>query len=62
MLTYTPVEADRAPSVTKLVCPHCGEKVRSVLLTKDSRIEGLSFKCKRCGSCWAVKTTAPTKQ
>lgn len=43
--------------VTKLACPACGEKVKQIGLRKDSVIDGLSFKCKRCGLYWEVKTT-----
>jgi predicted RNA-binding Zn-ribbon protein involved in translation (DUF1610 family) len=42
--------------VTKLVCPHCGEKVSRVGLLKESRVEGLTFKCKKCGMLWEVKS------
>ena len=42
--------------ITKLVCPECGERVKNVALRKDSRIEGLTFKCKRCGRFFSVKT------
>ena len=43
--------------VTKLACPACGERVKQIGLQKDSVIEGLSFKCKKCGLFWEVKTT-----
>lgn len=43
--------------VTRLTCRECGEKLRGVGLRRDSRIEGLSFKCKRCGKLWSVLTT-----
>jgi len=59
MLTYTPAVAVKTSAITKLVCPHCGEKVQRIALTKESRVEGLSFKCKRCGQYWSVKSTAP---
>ncbi len=42
--------------VTKLVCPHCHEKVPRVGIKKDSKIEGLTFKCRKCGFLWEVKT------
>ena len=41
---------------TKLVCPDCGEKVRGIGLLKESHVEGLTFKCKRCAATWAVTT------
>ena len=34
--------------ITKIVCPECGERVRGVGLLKNSKIEGLTFRCKRC--------------
>ena len=43
-------------SVTAIVCPACREKVRKVGLIKESRVEGLSFKCHKCGRLWGVKT------
>ena len=42
--------------ITKIICPYCSEKVRFVGLLKDSKIDGLTFKCKRCGKFWKVKT------
>lgn len=42
--------------ITKITCPECGEKLRGVGLEKDSRVDGLVFRCKRCGAYWAVKT------
>ena len=43
--------------VTKIACPNCGERVKQIGLRKDSVIDGLSFKCKKCGLFWEVKTT-----
>jgi transposase-like protein len=48
--------------VTKLVCPACGERVKQVGLHKGSIISGLSFKCKKCGMYWEVKTTKDVKE
>ena len=42
--------------ITKIVCPGCGEKVRGIGLEKDSKVEGLVFRCKRCGAYQSVKT------
>lgn len=56
MLTYTEAKVVKPSEITKLVCPHCGEKVQRVAFAKDSKIEGFSFKCKRCGSFWNVKS------
>lgn len=53
MLKTTPAEA---AEVTKISCPKCNEKVPRVGLLKGSKVEGLTFKCKRCGSFWEVKT------
>ena len=53
-----PITITRAQKneITKIVCPDCNEKVRFVGLLKESKIEGLTFKCKRCGELWAVKS------
>ena len=53
MFEIFPIEASE---VTKLACPHCKEKVHGVGLSKESKIEGLSFRCRRCGFLWGVKT------
>jgi uncharacterized Zn finger protein len=53
MLKMTPAET---AEVTKISCPKCNEKVPRVGLLKGSKVEGLTFKCKRCGSFWEVKT------
>lgn len=53
MFTITPtVESE----ITRIVCPHCNEKVPRVGLTKGSKIQGLTFKCRKCGRLWTVKT------
>jgi transposase-like protein len=41
---------------TKVVCPACAERVKGVGLLKDSRIDGLTFKCNRCNSTWVITT------
>lgn len=41
---------------TKLVCPDCGERLKGVGLLKDSRVDGLTFKCNKCGATWTVTT------
>ena len=53
MLIVIPAEASE---VTRLKCPECKEKLPLVGVKKDSRIDGLCFKCKRCGALWSVKT------
>ena len=53
MFTITPAKESE---VTKLVCPHCHEKVPRIGIKKDSKLEGLTFKCRRCGLLWEVKT------
>ena len=50
-LKFTP--ADKT-DITRIVCPECNKKVRSVGLLKGSRIDGLTFRCKRCGRFWNV--------
>ncbi len=52
-ITITPTEKQE---ITKIVCPDCKEKVRQVGLLKESKIQGLTFKCKRCGKLWTVKS------
>ena len=42
--------------ITKIVCPDCGQKVQNVGLVKESKIVGLTFKCKKCGKLWEVTT------
>ena len=54
------IETDKK-EVTKIACPACGERVKQIGLRKDSVIDGLSFKCKKCGMFWEVKTTTTTK-
>ena len=41
---------------TKLECPDCGERVKGIGILKESKIEGLTFKCKKCESAWTVTT------
>ena len=53
MIQIKPAEASE---ITKLVCPHCGEKFPRVGLRKGSRIVGLTFRCRKCGSLWEVTT------
>lgn len=43
--------------ITRIICPVCGEKVRSVGLLKDSRVDGLVFRCRGCGEFMSVTTT-----
>ena len=54
MLKISPIEV--APKVTKLSCPFCKERVPQVALLEGSKIEGLTFKCKRCGKHFSVTT------
>ena len=42
--------------ITKIVCPDCKEKVKGVGLLKDSKIDGLTFRCRKCGAYKTVKT------
>ena len=56
-ILITPIEKKTEKNeITKIVCPDCKEKVRQVGLLKESKIEGLTFKCKRCGKLWTVKS------
>ena len=58
-ITITPTEKQE---ITKIVCPDCKEKVRQVGLLKESKIIGLTFKCKRCGKLWTVKSEQQTNR
>ena len=47
-ITFTPSERD--VNLKGLFCPDCGERVRSIGISKDTRIEKLEVRCKRCRS------------
>lgn len=51
-MTIRPAEEQK---VTRIYCPSCKEKVHGVGLTKGAMVEGLTFKCKRCGRFWEVQ-------
>ena len=53
MMKIVPAEFSK---VTKIVCPACGERAARIGLLPNSRIEGLTFKCKKCARLWAVST------
>lgn len=53
MLHITPAQG---AAITKIMCPGCNEKIPRIGLLPGSKIEGLTFKCKRCGALWEVKT------
>ena len=53
-ITITP--AERTTEVTKILCPQCKERLRSVVLLKDSKVDKLSFTCTRCKNIWNVKS------
>ena len=42
--------------ITKIVCPDCKERLRNVGLKKESKIDGLTFKCNRCDKLWEIKS------
>ena len=42
--------------ITKIVCPFCRDRLRGIVLFKDSHIDGLGVKCKRCLTDLEVKT------
>jgi uncharacterized Zn finger protein len=52
-ITITPTDKQE---ITRIVCPDCKEKVKFVGLLKESKIDGLAVKCKRCGRLWKVKS------
>ncbi len=51
MLKIIPTEG---ADITKIICPHCNERVRGVGIRKGGVISGLTFKCRRCSMLWAV--------
>lgn len=53
MLKITPIYTKE---VTKLICPHCNERVPRIGLLKNSKIDGLTFKCKKCSKTFEVTT------
>lgn len=53
MLTITPAHGS---AITKIICPECNEKIPRIGLLPGSKIQGLTFKCKRCGALWEVKS------
>lgn len=53
MLSITPTEKS---DITRIECPCCKEKLPRVGLQKDSKIDGLTFKCRKCGKLFSVKT------
>ena len=54
MLTYTQETPAKATEFTKLFCPKCNERVQRIVLAKGSKVNGLKFKCKKCGEFWRV--------
>ena len=54
MLIIKPAEKSE---ITRLVCPHCKERVARVGLKKDSTVDGLTWVCRRCGMLWEAKTS-----
>jgi predicted RNA-binding Zn-ribbon protein involved in translation (DUF1610 family) len=42
--------------IVKIKCPDCGERLSNVALFRESKIEGLTFKCKKCATAWEIKT------
>ena len=53
MIKITETEASK---VTPISCPDCNEKLPYTGLLPHSKVEGLTFKCKRCRKLWTVKT------
>lgn len=43
--------------ITKIVCPHCHERLPRVGLLKNSNVKGLTFKCGRCARLWEVRAS-----
>ena len=53
MLKITPIGESK---VTRIKCPRCREKLPRIGLLEGSKIDGLSFTCKKCGERWKVST------
>lgn len=53
MLEIIPTEASE---VKRISCPKCGEKIPRVGLKRDSHIDGLTFRCGKCGMFYEIKT------
>lgn len=51
------IEPTQRGDVGRIACPECGEKVKYVAIEKDSNISGLTFRCRRCGRFFSVRTT-----
>ncbi len=41
--------------VKRISCPSCKEKIHGVGLTRGAKVDGLTFKCRRCGRFWEVQ-------
>lgn len=50
------IEPAKESEVTRIKCPHCNERVSRVAIKKGSKCEGLTFRCRRCGMLWEVKS------
>ena len=53
MIEIIPVEPSE---IRRIECPKCGRKLPQVGLKKDSKIDGLTFRCGKCGAFHEVKT------
>ena len=49
------IEVD-TPESTRIHCPKCKDILPYVSLSKDSKVDGLSFVCRRCKRSFKVKT------
>lgn len=58
MLTITETGA---MDMKKLSCPHCHDVLPRVRLSRESRIQGLTFRCRKCGRYWAVTSEVTTE-
>ena len=48
-------------SVRRIACPFCEEKIKGIGVLPGGSIDGLAFKCKRCGKFWEVKQNSGEK-
>lgn len=50
------IEPAKESEITRIKCPHCNERVARVGIEKGTKNEGITFRCRRCGMLWKVKT------
>lgn len=54
-MSFKIVPAEKS-EVTKILCPHCKDRLPRVALKKGSKCSGVTFTCRRCGMLWEIKS------